>query len=178
MEYAAGDLCPVCESGNLEEKVKDLEFEYNERKSVARDITCFECPVCGESFTNRKDSRSLEKFLTDERRIADGLLVSDEIRKIREGFNLTQVQFAKALKVGEKNFARYESGQTTQGVAMDNLLRVLREYPSAIKLFIGEWKNVEEGKVIHIEALYRKKKARKMVRKVDYNIRQCSAEPE
>lgn len=174
MEYAAGSLCPVCETGNLEEKVKDLEFEYNERKSVAKGITCFECPVCGESLTNRKDSRSIEKFLTDERRIADGLLVSDEIKRIRESFNLTQVQFAKALKVGEKNFARYESGQATQGVAMDNLLRVLREYPSAIRIFISEWENAEEENVIQIEALYRKKKARKGAIKVDYNISSCS----
>lgn len=175
MEYARGDLCPVCETGNLEKKVKDLEFEYNERKSIAKNITCFECSDCGESLTNRKESRTIEKFLTDERRIADGLLVSDEIKEIREGFNFTQVQFAKALRVGEKNFARYESGQTIQGVAMDNLLRVFRMYPSAIKLFISEWDSTEECEVIPIEALYRRKRTRKkrVERKVDYNIRQC-----
>lgn len=173
MEYTSGDLCPVCESGYLEEKVKDLEFEYNEIKSVAKDITCFECAVCGEYLTNRKESRTIEKFLTDERRSNDGLLVSHEIKAIRKAFGLTQVQFAKALRVGEKNFARYESGQSTQSYAMDGLLRVLRSHPEAFNEFEGK---MESRKVIQILAHYRKKiNVKKKTRpSVDYTMRSCA----
>ncbi len=175
MEYAAGDLCPVCESGKLEENVKNLDFEYKERKSIVENITCFDCPVCGESYTNRKESRAIEKFLTDERRREDGLLVSNEIKSIRKKLAVTQVQFARAFRVGEKNFARYENGQTTQGAAMDCLLRVLREHPEAFKLFHDNWSDVGEQKVYQFKFYYKRKKAieKRSKTNVDYNLSKC-----
>ena len=45
---------------------------------------------------------------------------------------MTQVEFSKLLGVGEKTFARYETGQTVQSIAMNNLLRVIKAYPFVI----------------------------------------------
>ena len=167
MEYTAGMVCPVCESAGLEENSSDMEFEYKGKKVVVSNISQFDCPVCKESFINRKDRRVLERLLTDERRKVDGLLTSAEIKAIRKIFNVTQVQFAKALRVGEKNFARYESGQSAQSYAMDGLLRVLREFPEAFKMFDKDWSDVGERKIIQVETSYRKKRAQRARKKVE-----------
>lgn len=134
MRLQNGMVCPVCEAGEIRVTTKDLDFEYKGFRSTFPNRKAFECPVCGESFLDEREERALERSLTDARRRADGLLTSDEIRAIRRRLALTQIGFAKVLGVGEKNFARYESGQATQGRATDNLLRILRERPDTIRV--------------------------------------------
>jgi len=130
-----GCICPVCENGVLKLINRDLEFEYNNDKIILnREV--WECSECKESFLQAKDEREAERILTDHRRKIDGLLTSEEIKRIRKQLNLTQVELAKILRVGEKNFARYETGQTTQGYAMDDLLRILRKYPETIDVLL------------------------------------------
>ena len=55
------------------------------------------------------------------------MLFRSEIASIRKGFGYIQVEFAKLLGVGEKNFARYEAGISAQSRSMDWVLRMLRE---------------------------------------------------
>ncbi len=139
MKFDDGMTCPICEIGSLAEKVEDIEFEY---KGVTRTFPgqrIFQCSGCGESLQNKKDQRLLDRALTDSRRKIDGLLTAREIKSIREQFKMTQVEFARLLRVGEKNFARYENGQTTQGRAMDNLLRILHKHPHTINEIGGVW---------------------------------------
>lgn len=132
--FYEGSLCPVCETGTLVLTRKETEFEYkHEKLLVTRDV--LECQTCQETFFQPHDEREIEKLLTDRRRTVDGLLTSDEIRTIRQQFGLTQVEFATYLRVSQKTFARYETGQATQSYAMDDLLRILQNYPEVIKLF-------------------------------------------
>ena len=102
-------------------------------KTIIPGRTVFTCQECEESFFDPKEQREIEKLLTDERRKIDGLLTSQEIKDIRQQFKMTQVEFARILRVGEKTFARYESGQASQGYAMDNLLRILRDFPETMR---------------------------------------------
>lgn len=134
MEFYDGMVCPVCEVGKLKVHKEDLEFEYKGEKFTIPEKNVFRCPECEESFLDSKDDRIIEKLLTDERRKVDGLLTSQEIKAIRQQFKMTQVEFAQVLRVSEKTFARYESGQATQGYAMDNLLRILRQCPETIRV--------------------------------------------
>ncbi len=129
-----GAPCPICSQDKLTIVKKDIDFKYKGFiTKLSKEV--LECQVCKESFFKSNEERKIEKYLTNERRKVDGLLTTDEIKAIRKKFNFTQVEFAKLLRVGEKNFARYESGQTNQGVAVDNLLRVLNDYPEAINTF-------------------------------------------
>jgi len=134
MKFYRGMTCLVCETGSLELQKEDIEFEYKGKKTIIHNQEVFKCPECDESFLNPKDERMIEKFLTDERRKVDGLLTSDEIRMIRQQFNMTQTEFASVLRVAEKTFARYESGQTAQSYAMDNLLRILWKCPETLEI--------------------------------------------
>lgn len=162
MNFEEGMVCPVCEVGKMKTISKNLEFEYKDVQVVIPNRKVFECMICKESFTDPKDERELEKILTNHRRSVDGLLPDYEIRKIREQYNMTQVGFAKALRVGEKNFARYENGHSMQSCAMDNLLRVLRDYPYTISAFHKEWHNWEKHKIIELTAYHIKKKRKKV----------------
>lgn len=143
MELRRGAVCPVCEEGALDEVRKDLDFEYKGEVRTISNQLIYECHTCGESLQNKKDRRTLEKLLTDSRRTIDGLLTSRQIRRIRKIFGMTQSDFAAALKVGEKNFARYESGQSMQGRTTDSLLRILERYPHAIRVLGVEWPTME-----------------------------------
>lgn len=127
-----GAPCPVCEKSKLMLVKKTTEFSYKGRKKVIENYL-LACDVCGESFFQPKDERNLDKMLQDERRKIDGLLTSEEIKKIRSKFRLTQIAFAKRLGLSDKVFARYESGQSNQSMAVDDLLRVLDAYPDAIR---------------------------------------------
>ena len=76
---------------------------------------------------------------------------------------MTQVEFAKALRVGEKNFARYEAGIAVQSYAMDNLLRVLEKHPETIHAFYSEWSEPRKlDNVFQIEAYKGKKRKAKI----------------
>jgi putative zinc finger/helix-turn-helix YgiT family protein len=130
--FQQGMLCPFCEIGILEEYQEDIEFEYKGEKTILQSQKVFRCQECEESFLDPKDEREREKCLTNSRRRVDHLLTTDEIKTIRLQFQMTQVEFSHVLRVGEKTFARYENGQATQGYAMDNLLRILREYPHVL----------------------------------------------
>lgn len=133
MRMNDGMMCPVCEKGTLQSAQKKIKFAYkgNELEIAAR---VFECNLCEESFWDNKDEREIERMLTDERRRIDGLLTSEEIKKIRISFGFSQAHFAKMLGIGEKNFARYETGASMQGRTMDHLLRILMDLPEALGL--------------------------------------------
>ncbi|GEM_PF-1208726 len=134
MRMQEGSLCPICESGKLRRVLKDLDFKYKGDVLTFANAKVLECEVCGESiFEEKSDQRTVEKALTDARRERDGLLLSDEIRAIRLSFGMTQTKFAEVLDVGEKNFARYETGSATQARTMDYLLRLLRDHPELLE---------------------------------------------
>jgi len=135
--FNEGAICPFCESGKLRLKKKRLEFEYKGNNSeITKEV--FFCEECEEIVFKKKDEKAIERFLTDERRKVEHLLTSNEIKTIRNSFDATQEQFSKMLRVSKKNFARYESGTAMQGVAMDNQLRILRDYPEAIRSIPGQ----------------------------------------
>lgn len=60
------------------------------------------------------------------------LLSADEIRAIRDQFNLTQADLARLLRLGANTVSRWESGRNVQTAAMDILLRRIRDLPGSI----------------------------------------------
>jgi putative zinc finger/helix-turn-helix YgiT family protein len=62
-----------------------------------------------------------------------GLLSADEIRAIRERFNLTQAELALLLRLEANTVSRWESGRNVQTAAMDILVRMIRDLPGSIE---------------------------------------------
>jgi len=172
MKLTNGTLCPICESGKLSSIQKDIDFNY---KGHIRSFnkTVFACPECEEEFLESTDQKQIDKKLTDFRRGIDGLLTSNKIKQIRLQFKYTQTELAKILKVGEKNFARYENGQSTQSRGMDNLLRILKVYPKAINVIGGEYPSKEKNNNVVSFSLHTSKAKQKKYRIDEENF--CKA---
>ncbi len=133
MQFFDGMTCPVCEIGTLTSHNEAITFEYKGHKTVIEG-TVLTCSTCQESFLDSSHERERQQLLTDERRRVDGLLTSYEVKAIRQQFQMTQAEFSRMLRVSEKTFARYETGQAMQGYAMDDLLRILRDFPETSRV--------------------------------------------
>lgn len=154
------EFCPVCDSDGIIIEEKKKTFTYKGRKR-SYPLKVYSCPVCGESFYDKNTRKWLEKELTDSRRLIDGLLTSEEIKRIRHKLGLTQVRLAEILGVGKKNFARYETGRATQSRLMDKVLRSLDKIPELIEVLaedkelapseLGDWVTIAEVDTIVIQ---------------------------
>jgi HTH-type transcriptional regulator/antitoxin MqsA len=135
--YKHGDSCPLCGGGLLCEKVIEESFNYKGHSLAVPDYHVLECPACGEAVVDKDSARRAEKMLKDFGRRIDGLLTATDIKRIRRKLHLTQEQMATVLGGGLKGFARYENGQVIQSRAMDNLLRILDQFPESLDVLPG-----------------------------------------
>ena len=127
--------CPICGQVGLQKKVITETFEYKGKKFDYPNYIVYECKSCGESIVDRKTLKESGRSIRDFYRRVDGLLVAEEIYRIRKfKLCLTQDRASELLGGGAKSFARYENSEVIQSVALDNLLRVLDEFPHAIKV--------------------------------------------
>ena len=138
MNIQDGMTCPVCGQGYVYKNFKQEEFDYKGQKMTLDNYPVYICDSCEEEFVSAEDAKKFDKKLTDFHREVDGLLKPDEIRTIRESLGYNQTMFARLLKVGEKNFARYETGISPPSRYLDWLLRILEEYPEAIRVIGGQ----------------------------------------
>src|SRR5438105_15169401 len=90
-------------------------------------------PECDEVVLRLQDSKRLGEDGIAIYRRKHGLLSADEIRTIRDQFNLTQTDLARLLRLGANTVSRWESGRNVQTAAMDILLRMIRDLPGSIE---------------------------------------------
>lgn len=142
--------CQICGSENTEVVSGTEIFEYKGHKIEVPGYTKIVCHNCGEDVADPESVEKSMPVLRDAQRTIDGFLTSKEIRKIRKALNMSQDEISVILGGGEKAFARYETGKVLQSKSMDNLLRILREYPEVIKVLLPESEKsycFTEGKV-------------------------------
>jgi putative zinc finger/helix-turn-helix YgiT family protein len=89
--------------------------------------------VLTEVVLRYKDARRLGEDAVAIYRRKHGLLSADEIRSIRERFNLTQAELARLLRLGGNTVSRWESGRNVQSAAMDVLLLLIRDLPGSME---------------------------------------------
>ncbi len=153
--YKDGSVCPICGTGDLATKTVDEQFTYKGQSLVVPDYLIYECAECGEALVDPASSKKAEKLLKDFSRGVDGLLSTADIKRIRKKLGFTQEQMAEVCGGGLKGFARYESGQVMQSKGMDNLLRILDEFPVALDI-INRRPTKTLAKVVSIQDYKRK----------------------
>jgi len=133
--YRENGPCPVCGHQGLKKEVITETFEYKGKKFDYPNYVIYKCTGCNEEFVDKKTLKESGRAIRDFYRRVDGLLVSDEIYRIRK-FKLcmTQDRASELLGGGAKSFARYENSEIIQSVALDNLLRILDKAPQMIKV--------------------------------------------
>jgi putative zinc finger/helix-turn-helix YgiT family protein len=125
------DACPACGT-TMVEKRRTLRLTVNGEEIAVPSAVHLHCPECGEVVLRFRDSQRLSEDATAIYRKKHGLLSADEIRAIRERFDLTQLELARLLRLGANTISRWESGRNVQTAALDILLRLLRDLPGSL----------------------------------------------
>jgi HTH-type transcriptional regulator/antitoxin MqsA len=127
-------LCPVCDVGSLTPaRYSDL-FSHNGGKILVEDLEKYECSQCDDAPIFTDQVRRNQIKIADAKRRAEGLLTSDQIRKVRDKLGLSQSGAANAFGGGGNAFSKYERGEVLQSFAMDRLLRLAVDLPGAMSL--------------------------------------------
>lgn len=125
------DACPACGT-TMVEKRRTLPLPVNGEEIAVPSAAHLSCPSCGEVVLRFQDAKRLGEDAIALYRKKHGLLSADEIRAIREHFELTQADLAHLLRLGANTVSRWESGRNVQSAAMDILLRLIRDLPGSI----------------------------------------------
>ncbi len=126
------DACPACGTSMVEKRAT-LRLPVNGEEIAVPSATHLVCPKCGEILLRFRDAKRLGEDAISIYRKKHGLLSADEIRAIRERFELTQADLASLLRLGANTVSRWESGRNVQTAAMDVLLRLIRDLPGSIE---------------------------------------------
>ena len=128
--------CEVC-GKEVETKVISKEETYVVcGESIEVNAQVLVCAECGEEFYCEELDNATLLHAYNEYRRKHKLLLPEEIRKIREQYNLSQRGFARLLNWGDKTICRYENG-AIQDKAHNSLLLFLRE-PENMRIFLTE----------------------------------------
>lgn len=114
--------CPVC---NREQDILLIQKEetYLVRgEPFTIDATVCTCAHCGEEImTEEYDDDNLRKAYAKYRSL-HGLLQPEEIKAIREQYGVSQVAFARMVRVDDKAIARYENGSLQTKTDNDRIM--------------------------------------------------------
>lgn len=125
------DACPACGTLMVQRRAT-LRLPVNGEEMAVPSAVHLSCPKCGEVVLRFQDAKRLGEDAIALYRRKHGLLSADEIRAMRERFELTQADLARLLRLGANTVSRWESGRNVQTAAMDILLRLIRDLPGSI----------------------------------------------
>lgn len=126
------DACPSCGT-TMKETHGRPHFIVNGEDVVVPAASHLKCPKCHEVVLRYQDARRLSEDAIAAYRKKHGLLSANEIRAIRDRFDLTQGDLAQLLHLGANTISRWESGRNVQTAAMDILLRLIRDLPGSVE---------------------------------------------
>jgi putative zinc finger/helix-turn-helix YgiT family protein len=128
------DACPRCGTIMIERR-SALKAPVNGEEISVRSVLHLRCPKCDEIVLRSSDARRLQEDAIAFYRKKHRLFSADEIRALRERFDLTQADLARLLHLGANTISRWESGRNVQTEAMEMLLRLLRDLPGSLDYF-------------------------------------------
>ncbi len=128
----APDACPNCATTMVERRAQ-MRLPVNGENIAVPSVPHLSCPSCGERVLRFDDARGLQVAAISAYRRKHGLLSAAEIRAIRKRFDLTQGELARLLHLGANTLSRWESGRNVQTLAMEMLLRMIRDLPGSIE---------------------------------------------
>lgn len=134
------DHCPICESrAAVVSENRELKLG---RREVVVEHALYRCAKCGEAWYTPDQMDRVQRLAAEKVREDEGLLDPNEIREIRERFELSQADFETLLGFGPKTVGRWERGTVFQNQSSDTLLRVVREFPDVAR-FLASRRDIE-----------------------------------
>ena len=123
-------MCP--ETGQpMVRGVKPMTLTYKGH-STTFDMPGWYCEESGESVHSGEDMKVSDRELNRLKAKAEGLLMPEEVRRIRRRLKLTQKKAGKLIGGGLNAFQKYESGQILASHAITSALVLLDRDPSGL----------------------------------------------
>ena len=123
----------MCQTSNpWESRSSNETYCYKGQQFSLSDTEYSVCRECGFDVFLPRQKRHNEARIRDEHRRIDGLLTGRQIKAIRKRLGLRQAEAARLMGGGANAFSKYERGEVTQSVAMNQLLLVLDALPDAL----------------------------------------------
>jgi len=115
-------MCFCCANGHLHKNRTQVSGEVRGEPFTV-ETEAMVCDRCGFQVLTEEQSAGYTAAISDAYRRKHGLLTSEELREARKQLGLSQVQFAKYLKVGVASVKRWEAG-LIQDQVLDELIRL------------------------------------------------------
>ena len=127
----ATKICPICEEGHLsaEQEMIHVEHMGNEGNIINQYSIC---DVCGSEQATVIDARVNKRAMIEFKKQVQELLTGKEIKELRKGWEFNQEEAAKIFGGGPVAFSKYEVDDVMQSEAMDRLIKIARDVPSAL----------------------------------------------
>lgn len=123
--------CPSC-GGPMKITTGPLKFPVNGEEIRVPDSSHLYCRKCKEIVLRLDEARKLREKANALYRGKYGLLSADDIQSLRERHGLNQGELAQLLGLGQNTLSRWETGRNVQSLAMDYLLRLVRDVPGTL----------------------------------------------
>jgi HTH-type transcriptional regulator/antitoxin MqsA len=132
--------CHACNKGILSQKAKQQTYTYKD-KFITLEQPGLWCDFCDEGILSGDDIAKTEKAFDEFKSKVDGLLLPEEIRRIRKDvLHLSQEEAGRIFGGGKNGFSRYERGEIRPMLAVSNLLKLLERHPEDLKYFVDNQK--------------------------------------
>jgi HTH-type transcriptional regulator / antitoxin MqsA len=125
---------PVCpETGKpMVRDTRPMTISYKGESSIF-DMPGWYCHESGESIHTAEDIKVSDAALKELKIQVENLLRPQDVKRIREGFGLTQREAGTLIGGGPNAFQKYEQGTVTVSRGISNFLRVLERHPEEIE---------------------------------------------
>lgn len=130
--------CLECGKNKLIVKNEIFNVDFKNEKIRVKS-PAFVCKNCGFRFTDTEQMNILRKAVADKYRSNKRLLTSGQIKEFRKNLEMSQLEFAEYLKVGEASVKRWET-YFVQDESQDDHIRLKcdKEYSESNFLNINE----------------------------------------
>jgi len=124
--------CPACKQADMVEAAREKHF-YPHGKQVTVQLRISRCPKCAAELIDCAQRKENLERLSARKAHYNGLLMGQEILKLRVRYGITQQNAAKIFGKGKIAFSRYENEASYPDVGTTKLLRLAIEMPAVIK---------------------------------------------
>jgi HTH-type transcriptional regulator/antitoxin MqsA len=126
--------CVVCGSLDVSTFERERILAVGGREIRIPGDIATKCASCGEEFYTGAQAREADRKVVEVRRLREGLLSGENVRKIRQALGMSQSSLEKALGIGAKTIVRWENGTSVQSRLMDSMLRLVAFNPDNLRL--------------------------------------------
>jgi putative zinc finger/helix-turn-helix YgiT family protein len=118
------DECPACHQHSIVTTSVDSKFVYGAGRNAV-ELSCTtpvqRCSQCDFEFTDQRAEEARD--LAVRRHL--GVFTAEQIRDLRESYELSRREFGELTRIGEASLARWENGDIIQNSGYDQFLYLL-----------------------------------------------------